>query len=213
MNISTFSNELSVYLSQKNCAVLGVAEARFGDMVEVTVSADNLLALVGLLKRPKPFNFVQLTDLCGVDFLKREAENGGRRFRAVYHLLSYTHNMRLRIHVPINEGEKLPSLASVYPAACWWEREAYDMMGLMFEDAPDHRRLLTDYGFEGHPLRKDFPVMGYKEVIYDGAKKEVVYQDVDLPQAFRDFDFEGSWEGMGKLFEKDHPRFQNKGDA
>jgi NADH-quinone oxidoreductase subunit C len=134
--------------------------------------------------------FKILVDICGVDWPRR-----ARRFDVVYHLLSLTGNMRLRVRVQTGEDEPVPSVVAVYPAANWFERETFDMYGVVFADHPDLRRMLTDYGFSGHPLRKDFPLTGYVEVRYDDELKRVVYQPVQLVQEFRDFDFMSPWEG------------------
>ncbi|MBN9592781.1 MAG: NADH-quinone oxidoreductase subunit C [Alphaproteobacteria bacterium] len=134
--------------------------------------------------------FTILIDVCGVDWPNRE-----RRFDVVYHLLSITRNQRLRVKVQTDEDTPVPSVVGVFPAANWFEREAFDMYGIQFSDHPDLRRLLTDYGFSGYPLRKDFPLTGYVEVRYDEELKRVVYQPVELVQEFRDFDFMSPWEG------------------
>ncbi|WP_291536377.1 NADH-quinone oxidoreductase subunit C [Brevundimonas sp.] len=136
------------------------------------------------------FGFQQLLDLCGADYPDRK-----ERFEVVYHLLSLTRNARLRVKVSTDEVQPVPSIIAVYPAANWFEREAYDMFGMLFSGHPDLRRLLTDYGFEGHPLRKDFPMTGYVEVRYDEEQRRVVYEPVKLTQEFRTFDFLSPWEG------------------
>jgi NADH-quinone oxidoreductase subunit C len=135
--------------------------------------------------------FKMLIDVCGVDYPERE-----ERFEIVYHLLSLKHNQRLRVKTAVGEEQPLPSIAGIYSAAGWFEREAWDLYGIYFSDHPDLRRILTDYGFEGHPLRKDFPLTGYVEVRYDNEQKRVVYEPVKLTQEFRSFDFESPWEGM-----------------
>jgi NADH-quinone oxidoreductase subunit C len=134
--------------------------------------------------------FKQLIDLCGVDYPERE-----QRFEVVYHLLSLKHNQRIRVKVATDEATPVPSVVEVFSAADWYERETWDMYGIFFADHPDLRRLLTDYGFEGHPLRKDFPLTGFVEVRYDDEAKRVVYEPVELRQEFRDFDFLSPWEG------------------
>ena len=136
------------------------------------------------------FGFQQLLDLCGADYPDRK-----ERFEVVYHLMSLTRNARLRVKVSTDEVQPVPSIIAVYPAANWFEREAYDMFGMLFSGHPDLRRLLTDYGFEGHPLRKDFPMTGYVEVRYDEEQRRVVYEPVKLTQEFRTFDFLSPWEG------------------
>jgi len=135
--------------------------------------------------------YKMLIDICGVDYPDR-----AERFEVVYNLLSLKHNRRIRLKVATNEDTPVPSVNSVYSAAGWFEREAWDLYGIFFSDHPDLRRILTDYGFEGHPMRKDFPLTGYVEVRYDTEQKRVVYEPVNLTQAFRSFDFLSPWEGM-----------------
>jgi NADH-quinone oxidoreductase subunit C len=134
--------------------------------------------------------FEQLIDICGVDWPGRP-----KRFDVVYHLLSLSRNLRIRIKIEAEEDVAVPSVVEIYPAANWFERETFDMYGITFADHPDLRRLLTDYGFSGYPLRKDFPLTGYVEVHYDEEQKRVVYRPVTLVQEFRDFDFLSPWEG------------------
>lgn len=134
--------------------------------------------------------FVQLIDLCGVDYPERV-----KRFDVVYHLLSMHNNQRVRVKIEVGDGETAPSVRDVFPCADWFEREAFDMYGLIFAGHTDLRRILTDYGFEGHPLRKDFPLTGHVEVRYDDQQKRVVYEPVKLVQEFRNFDYLSPWEG------------------
>jgi len=141
--------------------------------------------------RDDPFcKFTCLMDICGVDYPARE-----RRFDVVYHMLSMVHNARIRIKVTTDETVPVQSVAKIFPNADWYEREAFDMYGIIFDEHPDLRRLLTDYGFEGYPLRKDFPLSGFVEVRYDEERKAVIYEPVDLPQEYRSFDFMSPWEG------------------
>ena len=142
--------------------------------------------------------FKQLVDLCGADFPDRP-----ERFEVVYNLLSLKHNRRVRVKVATDENEPVPSVTGVFSAANWYERETWDLFGVYFSDHPDLRRLLTDYGFEGHPLRKDFPLTGYVEVRYDEDQKRVVYEPVKLKQEFRSFDFLSPWEGMTHILPGD----------
>jgi NADH-quinone oxidoreductase subunit C len=135
--------------------------------------------------------YKMLIDICGVDYPDR-----AERFEVVYNLLSLKHNRRIRLKLATSEDTPVPSVSSVYSAAGWFEREAWDLYGIFFSDHPDLRRILTDYGFEGHPMRKDFPLTGYVEVRYDTEQKRVVYEPVKLTQAFRSFDFLSPWEGM-----------------
>jgi NADH-quinone oxidoreductase subunit C len=138
--------------------------------------------------------FKLLVDVCGVDYPERE-----QRFEVVYHLLSPRQNQRIRVKVSTDETTPVPSVTGVFSSATWYEREAWDMYGIYFSEHPDLRRLLTDYGFEGHPLRKDFPQTGYVEVRYDDEQKRVIYEPVRLREEWRNFDFLSPWEGTGVL--------------
>ncbi len=155
---------------------------------------DKLFETLVLLRNTETLNFSQLTDLTAVDYPDRP-----KRFELVYQLLSMENNKRVRIICSIDDGQIVPSVTSLYKSAEWPEREVWDMYGLFFSDHPDLRRLLTDYGFEGHPLRKDFPLTGYVEVRYDDIEKRVAYQPVQLTQEYRDFDFLSPWEGDQEL--------------
>jgi NADH-quinone oxidoreductase subunit C len=151
-------------------------------------------AFVLLKKLRDALNFSQVMDICGVDYPERDA-----RFDVVYNLLSVTRNERIRVIVQTDEVAPVASVSSLWPNATWWEREVWDLFGVRFEGLADHRRIVTDYGFEGHPLRKDFPLTGYVEVHYDDERKSVVYDKVKLTQEFRNFDFLSPWEGMTSL--------------
>ena len=166
------------------------SKTAFGELTLTVPRADILVVLTKLRDDPA-LRFEQLIDLCGVDYPER-----AERFDVVYHLLSPRKNIRLRIKLTTDEATPVPSVIAVFPAANWYEREAYDMYGILFADHPDLRRLLTDYGFQGFPLRKDFPLTGHVEVRYDDEKKRVVYEPVRLTQDFRSFDFESPWEGV-----------------
>ena len=168
------------------------ASAQNGELV-VRCSVENLVEVLTSLRDDKDLAFTQLTDLTAVDYPNRPY-----RFEMVYQLLSITQNQRLRLLVAINEGAVVPSIISIFNAANWAEREVWDMFGIFFSGHPDLRRLLTDYGFEGHPLRKDFPLTGYVEVRYDDTQRRVVYEPVHLVQEYRDFDFLSPWEGVQK---------------
>jgi NADH-quinone oxidoreductase subunit C len=159
---------------------------------ELTLNAEaaSIIEVITFLRDDPQCRFINFVDLCGVDYPARE-----KRFDVVYHLLSPHLNQRIRVKVQADEVTPVPSLIPVFPAAEWFEREAYDMYGILFSDHPDLRRILTDYGFQGHPLRKDFPLTGYVEVRYDDAQKRVVYEPVKLAQEFRSFDFLSPWEG------------------
>lgn len=149
-----------------------------------------LWPVLSFLRDDLRYCFQQMIDVCGVDYPSRP-----KRFDVVYHLLSLMHNRRVRLKVAVDASTSVPSVTSLFPSAGWWEREAYDMYGIIFSDHPDLRRILTDYGFEGHPLRKDFPLTGFTEVRYDAQQGAVVSQPVHLDQPYRDFDCVGPWQG------------------
>ena len=180
---------------------------------ETVLHADRaqLLPLIEALRDGPEFRFELLMDLCGVDFPDRP-----ERFDVVYNLLSMSLNQRIRVIVTTDAATPVPSLCELYPCATWWEREAWDLFGIQFAGQPDLRRILTDYGFDGHPLRKDFPLTGYVEVRYDEDRKEVVYETVKLTQDFRSFDFLSPWEAMTTLpgdEKADRPRLAGGGTA
>jgi NADH-quinone oxidoreductase subunit C len=152
---------------------------------------DALLRLMQYLRDDSNCLFKLLVDVCGVDYPER-----AERFEVVYHLLSLKHNQRVRVKLATSADRPVPSVAGLFRAAGWFEREAWDLYGIFFADHPDLRRILTDYGFEGHPLRKDFPLTGYVEMRYDAEQKRVIYEPVQLTQEFRSFDFLSPWEGM-----------------
>ena len=160
------------------------------DELTVTLSKSILLKVLNFLKDDKDFQFKQLIDICGVDYPNRLD-----RFEIVYHLLSVSLNQRIRVKLSVNDGDTVPSIVSIFDAANWYEREVWDLYGVIFTDHPDLRRILTDYGFEGHPLRKDFPLSGFVQLKYDDSEKKVVNEKVSLIQDFRKFDFESPWEG------------------
>jgi NADH-quinone oxidoreductase subunit C len=161
------------------------------DELSVDVQAAAIRRILGWLRDEPSALFQELMDLCGVDYPDRPDE----RFDVVYHLLSVKHNQRIRVRLATDEDTPVPSVTGVFPTAGWFEREAWDMYGILFAEHDDLRRLLTDYGFEGHPLRKDFPLTGYVEVRYDEEQKRVVYEPVQLQQDWRTFDFLSPWEG------------------
>jgi NADH-quinone oxidoreductase subunit C len=164
----------------------------------VTVKRQSIVPVLTFLRDDPRCLFKLLSDLCGVDYPDRP-----ERFEVVYNLLSLKLNQRIRIKLTTDEENAVPSATAVYSAAGWFEREAWDLFGIYFSDHPDLRRLLTDYGFEGHPLRKDFPLTGYVEVRYDEDQKRVVYEPVRLKQEFRSFDFLSPWEGMNHVLPGD----------
>lgn len=161
------------------------------DELTVTVRRETIGKVLKFLRDDVNCQFKQLMDVCGVDYPGRD-----NRFDVVYNLLSMVQNARVRVRLETDEASPVPSVTGIFSAAGWFEREAWDLYGIYFSDHPDLRRILTDYGFEGHPLRKDFPLTGYVEVRYDDEKKRVVYEPVKLTQEFRSFDFLSPWEGM-----------------
>jgi NADH-quinone oxidoreductase subunit C len=169
-------------------AVIGYSVAF--DQLTVTVQAEQIVDVVKYLRDDAGCRFVNITDVTAVDYPGRE-----KRFDVVYHLLSPTLNTRIRLRAEADETTQVPSIIDVFPGADWFERETYDLYGVIFIGHPDMRRLLTDYGFEGHPLRKDFPLTGFVEVRYDDQEKRVLYEPVRLSQEFRKFDFLSPWEG------------------
>ncbi|MEM0986022.1 MAG: NADH-quinone oxidoreductase subunit C [Pseudomonadota bacterium] len=175
---------------------------------ELTVFAarDQILTLVRALRDHDNCKFQTLIDLCGVDYPERDM-----RFEVVYHFLSMRLNQRIRIKVQTDENTAVPSLTGLFPGADWFEREAFDMYGIQFASHPDLRRLLTDYGFEGYPLRKDFPLTGHTEVRYDDLEKRVIYEPVKLTQEYRDFDFLSPWEGMQRVIPGDEKATEEAG--
>lgn len=173
-------------------AVIGTTIAH-GEL-RVDARRQSLIPLMRTLRDDPRFAFAQLMDLCGVDWPARP-----ERFDVVYNLLAPVPNRRLRVVVTTDETTPVPSVVELWPAAGWFEREAWDLFGILFEGNPDLRRILTDYGFEGHPLRKDFPLTGHVELRYDEEQKRVVYEPVKLTQEFRNFDFLSPWEGMTTL--------------
>ena len=182
-------NDLSVYLSEKLGRRLERAVVAYGELT-LSVEAGDIVDVLTVLKNDVQCQFVSFIDICGADYPAR-----AKRFDVVYHLLSPRQNLRIRLKVQADEDTMVPSATGVYPGADWFEREAYDLYGIVFSGHPDLRRLLTDYGFEGHPLRKDFPLTGFVEVRYDDEAKRVVYEPVELKQEFRNFDFMSPWEG------------------
>jgi NADH-quinone oxidoreductase subunit C len=172
-------------------------EIAYGELM-ATVRRDAVPRVLAFLRDDAKCLFDMLVDICGVDYPDR-----AERFDVVYNLLSLKHNQRIRLKVTTDEESPVPSATAIYSAAGWFEREAWDLYGVYFADHPDLRRLLTDYGFEGHPLRKDFPLTGYVELRYDEDQKRVVYQPVRLKQEFRSFDFLSPWEGMDHVLPGD----------
>jgi NADH-quinone oxidoreductase subunit C len=183
------------------------AEIRYGELC-CRVRREALLRVIKFLRDDPNCAFNILCDICGVDYPDRPL-----RFEVVYNLLSMSRNQRIRLKLDTDEEQPVPSVVSLYSSAGWWERETWDLFGIYFADNPDLRRILTDYGFEGHPLRKDFPLTGYVELRYDEDQKAVVYEPVKLQQEFRSFDFLSPWEGMDKILPGDENASQPDGEG
>jgi len=160
------------------------------DQLFIDVDVEDIISTILFLKTNEKCKFKQLIDITAVDYPQRE-----KRFKIIYLLLSHENNLRIVININIDEEINVPSITKIFPSANWMEREVFDMYGISFKDHPDLRRILTDYGFEGYPLRKDFPLTGHTEVRYSEGKKKVISEPVKLEQEYRDFDFESPWEG------------------
>lgn len=180
---------LSEHIAEHLGDILVSREVRLNELI-VTVRKDGIVRALTFLRDDSTVDCKMLVDVCGVDYPSRE-----ERFEVVYNLLSLRQNHRVRVKITTDEDTPVPSVAEVFSSANWFEREVWDLYGVFFADHPDLRRILTDYGFEGHPLRKDFPMTGHVEVRYDDEDKRVVYEPVRLPQEFRSFDFLSPWEG------------------
>jgi len=193
-------------LRERVVALLGdriVEQVVAFDQLTVLVHRETILDVVRLLHDDADTRFISIVDVCGADYPERD-----ERFDVVYHLLSPARNVRIRLKVRTDADTPVPSITPVFPGADWYEREAYDFFGILFTGHPDLRRILTDYGFDGHPLRKDFPMTGYVEVRYDEERKRVVYEPVRLPQEFRQFDFLSPWEGTDYVLPGDEKKSQ-----
>jgi NADH-quinone oxidoreductase subunit C len=190
-------NDLAARISGRFESAITSSAIAHGELT-ISVARDEIVNVLTFLRDDEACQFAVLIDICGVDYPERE-----QRFDVVYHLLSPRLNQRIRVKVTTDEATPVASVNGVFPAANWYEREAYDLYGIRFIGHPDLRRLLTDYGFQGHPMRKDFPLTGYVEVRYDDEKKRVVYEPVKLTQEFRDFDFESPWENPNYMLPGD----------
>ena len=193
----TPAEELAMHITGAMGGAVEKTVIAFGELT-LEAKASEIIPLMIFLRDDPRCLFQTLVDLCGVDYPER-----AQRFDVVYHLLSMRKNKRIRVKIRTDEATPVPSLIPVFPAADWNEREAFDMYGILFDGHPDLRRILTDYGFQGHPLRKDFPLTGHVEVRYDPEQQRVVYEPVKLPQAFRNFDFLSPWEGMNEILPGD----------
>jgi NADH-quinone oxidoreductase subunit C len=199
-------NDLGEYIASKAGEHVVAWEIGLGELM-ITTSRDGVIRLMKLLRDDANCLFKVLIDVTAADYPERT-----ERFEVVYNLLSLSHNQRIRVKVPTDENEPVPSVTQLFNSAGWFEREVWDMYGVFFTDHPDLRRMLTDYGFEGHPLRKDFPLTGYVEVRYDDEQKRVVYEPVKLTQDFRSFDFMSPWEGAKYILPGDEKAEQDAGE-
>jgi len=182
-------SELGGYIGDRLAANLVSHSVAYAELT-LTAKREAIIEVIRFLHDDTNCRFVSIVDVCGADYPER-----AERFDVVYHLLSPTRNLRIRVKVATDDQTPVPSVTPIFPGADWYEREAYDLYGILFSGHPDLRRLLTDYGFDGHPLRKDFPLTGFVEVRYDEERKRVVYEPVKLAQEFRSFDYLSPWEG------------------
>ena len=194
--MSTTVNDLQTTVSAGLTTALITSKLNFGQLM-LEVSVKDLYSTILYLKTNDKCRFKQLIDITAVDYPEKN-----NRFKMVYFLLSHENNLRILLNINIEEKTSIPSITKIFPAANWMEREVFDMYGISFKDHPDLRRILTDYGFEGYPLRKDFPLTGFTEVRYSEDKKKVIYEPVKLDQEYRDFDFESPWEGTKYIKEE-----------
>ena len=196
-------NELEKTVNSSLTTTVKKSEINFGQLF-IDVDFEDIISTVLFLKTNEKCKFKQLIDITAVDYPQRE-----KRFKIVYLFLSHENNLRIIINININEETIVPSITKIFPSANWMEREVFDMYGVSFKDHPDLRRILTDYGFTGYPLRKDFPLTGHTEVRYSEEKKKVIYEPVKLNQEYRDFDFESPWEGT-KYIKQEEEKNKNK---
>ncbi|HEY0282867.1 MAG TPA: NADH-quinone oxidoreductase subunit C [Rhizomicrobium sp.] len=195
MTALTVLTDLATKIADALPGAIKASKLAFGELT-LDAEAGEIVRVLTFLRDQCEFKV--LIDICGADWPARE-----KRFDVVYHLLSLTENRRIRVKVETGEAAPVPSAIPVFPAADWYERETFDLYGVVFEGHPDLRRIITDYDFEGHPLRKDFPLTGFVELRYDDDQKRVVYQPVQLVQEYRDFDFMSPWEGMPQVLPGD----------
>ena len=198
------ANDLEKTVNSGLSAAVIKSEINLGQLF-IDINVEDLSSTILFLKTNDKCRFRQLIDITAVDYLEKE-----KRFRVIYLLLSHENNLRIVINTEIDEKSLVPSISKIFPSANWMEREVFDMYGISFKDHPDLRRILTDYGFEGYPLRKDFPLTGHNEVRYNEDKKKVVYESVKLDQEYRNFDFESPWEGTEYI--KKNSQQKNKSD-
>ena len=187
--MSTTVNDLERAVNSGLTTTVKKSQINFNQLF-IYIDVEDVISTILFLKTNEKCKFKQLIDITAVDYLQKE-----KRFKIVYLLLSHENNLRIIININIDEKTTVPSITKIFPSANWMEREVFDMYGISFKDHPDLRRILTDYGFDGYPLRKDFPLTGHLEVRYSEEKKKVIYEPVKLDQEYRDFDFESPWEG------------------
>ena len=197
------ANDLEKTVNSSLTTTVKKSEINFGQLF-IDVDFEDIISTVLFLKTNEKCKFKQLIDITAVDYPQRE-----KRFKIVYLFLSHENNLRIIINININEETIVPSITKIFPSANWMERDVFDMYGVSFKDHPDLRRILTDYGFEGYPLRKDFPLTGHLEVRYNQEKKKVTYEPVKLDQEYRNFDFESPWEGT-KYIKQEEEKNKNK---
>lgn len=200
-------NELGEHIAAAMPDAVRKFDVKFGDLT-LYAERDAIVTLAEFLARDSLCNFETMIDICGVDYPERS-----QRFEIVYHFLSMRMNHRVRVKISTDEEAAVPTLTGLHPSADWFEREAFDMYGVRFAGHPDMRRILTDYGFEGYPLRKDFPLTGYTEVRYDDLEKRVVHEPVELTQEYRNFDFLSPWEGMTAVIPGDEKVEAKEGEG
>ena len=196
-------NDLEKAINSGLTTAVKKSEINYGQLY-IDINVEDIISTILFLKTNEKCKFRQLIDMTAVDYPQRE-----KRFKIIYLLLSHENNLRIVINVHIDEKDKVPSIIKIFSSANWMEREVFDMYGISFKDHPDLRRILTDYNFEGYPLRKDFPLTGYTEVRYSEDKKKVVYEPVKLDQEYRNFDFESPWEGT-KYIKNESAKKENK---
>ena len=187
--MSTTVNDLERTVNSGLTTTVKKSQINFNQLF-IYIDVEDVISTILFLKTNEKCKFKQLIDITAVDYLQKE-----KRFKIVYLLLSHENNLRIIININIDEKTTVPSITKIFPSANWMEREVFDMYGISFKDHPDLRRILTDYGFDGYPLRKDFPLTGHIEVRYSEEKKKVISEPVKLDQEYRDFDFESPWEG------------------
>ena len=201
--MSTTVNDLEKTVNSGLTSTVKKSQINF-DQLFIDVEVEDIISTILFLKTNEKCKFKQLIDITAVDYPQRE-----KRFKIIYLLLSHENNLRIVININIDEEINVPSITKIFPSANWMEREVFDMYGISFKDHPDLRRILTDYGFDGYPLRKDFPLTGHIEVRYSEEKKKVISEPVKLDQEYRDFDFESPWEGT-KYIKQEEEKNKNK---